>query len=666
MTTLSLLTAILIVLPTLSFAEGERWTLDAKGGIRTTQHALTQGKPHADHIEMGGRTVNAIIKWSVAADGRITLDRVIRWPMCREKKDDTHAALSRHLESKNDQMPTVDGQPYQPGPATEYRIHGMLAWTEAGAKLTVTRTIFPSTSLPCLLERWDIVNTSGRPVTLTLPANPVEESLPKELFAWAAHTVRTEWMGRGEHRLMPGERLSTGMAFSAREEGQPALFPNIDAEWAARAAFLDQTEQALRLTTGDPVVDRLFAFSKVRAAENVLATRGGLMHAPGGFNRYLAALWCNDQNEYVSPFFPFLGDAAGNESARNAYRWFASYMNPEFKHLPSSIVAEGRGVWQGAGDRGDAAMTAYGASRWALASGDPTMAREVWPLIEWCLEYCERQKTAEGVIASDSDELEGRFSSGKTNLATSSLTYDALISTAFLCDALGEPGSKAAAYRSRAADLRSAINRVFGATLSGFDTYRYHEGLNKLRAWICIPLVMDIDERADGTVKALFSPELWTKDGLLTETGTTTYWDRATLYALRGVFRAGYADTAAEYLSRYAHRRLLGDHVPYAIEAFPEQNQSHLSAESGLFCRILIEGACGIRPTGFNSFTAIPRIPKKWHALQLSRIQAFGRVWDYEASQKGANVELVIKASDGKVVYRKALADGKAHQITLP
>lgn len=651
---------------TFAMTQTDRWELDPSGGIRTDLAKLTRGAEHADHMEMGGRSVNAIVKWKVSATGEVSLDRVVRWPMLREKKDDTHAAMYRNLLSKDDPAIRVDGSAYAGAKATKFRIHGMLSWSEQTEKVSVTRTIFPSVSMPCLLEKWEIVNRSAKPIEIELPIAPSEELLPREWFAWSAHYVRRQWIGEGRRRLASGEKMVTGMAFSAREEDQPPIYPDIEAEWSGRSTFISRQENALALKTGNAVIDQLFAFSKLRASENVLSTRGGLMHAPGGFNRYLAALWCNDQNEYVSPFFPFLGDEAGNESARNAYQWFAKYMNPEFKPIPSSIVAEGRGIWDGAGDRGDAAMTAYGASRWALATGDKTLAKEVWPFIEWCLEYCERKKTADGVIASDSDELEGRFSSGKTNLATSSLTYDALVSAAYLAEALGEPTSKMETYKKRSAELRGAIERVFGAKVQGFETYRYHDGLDKLRAWICIPLVMDIDERAEGTVDALFSPRLWTKDGLLTAEGSTTYWDRATLYALRGVFRAGSPNKAAEYLDRFSRRRLLGDHVPYCQEAYPEQNQSHLSAESGLFCRIVTEGICGIRPTGFDSFTATPSLPDGWPKLKLDRIHAFGRVWSYEAVRKQNGIELVIRTGDGKVCYKATKPEGDLHQVKLP
>lgn len=661
-----LLGMLLMTISLVAQAENDRWEIDKAGGIKTTLAKLTRGSAHNDHIEMGGRSINVIVEWAVSADGKVTTNRQLRWPMLREKKDDTHASFHVALQSGDDPGLKVDGEDYQSGRAETFRIWGMLQWTEKGSKLTVTKTLFPSVSLPAFIEQWEIENTSSKPVEVVVPTEPKETEYPAEQFLWGPCMVRTQWIGGSRTWLMPGQKMTTGVAISAREVGQPAPYPDIEGEWVARKAFVDRLDASLHLTTGDAVVDQLFAFSKLRAAENVLATRGGLMHAPGGYNRYLAALWCNDQNEYASPFFPYLGDAAGHESARNAYLWFAKYMNPEFKPIPSSIVAEGRGIWNGAGDRGDAAMTAYGASRWALATGDIDRAREVWPLIQWCLEYCERKKTADGVIASDADELEGRFSHGKTNLSTSCLTYDALLSAAYLVEAMGEDKAVAKTYRARAAELKTAINRFFGAKIDGFETYRYHEGLDSLRAWICIPLAMDIFDRAEGTVDALFSPELWTKDGLLTAVGDTTYWDRSTLYALRGVFRAGRPDLAAKHLDSYSRQRLLGDHVPYCREAYPEQGQSQLSAESALYCRVVTEGALGIRPTGFQSFAISSHLPREWKEISLRQIHAFGRTWDCTVKRAAGGKLKVEVLVAGKLVVSKTAGEGEILTVELP
>ena len=81
--------------------------------------------------------------------------------------------------------------------------------------------------------------------------------------------------------------------------------------------------------------------------------------------------------------------------------------------------------------------------------------------------------------------------------------------------------------------MKKAINNYFAANVEGFDTYAYYKGNDILRAWICIPLTVGIYNRAKGTIDALFSPRLWTKNGLLTQAGSKTFWDRSTLYALR-------------------------------------------------------------------------------------------------------------------------------------
>ncbi len=143
------------------------------------------------------------------------------------------------------------------------------------------------------------------------------------------------------------------------------------------------------------------------------------MHGPGGLS-YYAAIWANDQAEYVNPFFPYLGYDYGIESAVNSYEHFARFMNEDFNPIPSSIIAEGIDIWNGAGDRGDAAMIAYGAARFAMSLGDEATAGKLWPLIEWCLEYCNRQLNEEGVVMSESDEMEGRidFSSSLDHGAT--------------------------------------------------------------------------------------------------------------------------------------------------------------------------------------------------------------------------------------------------------
>ena len=185
-----------------------------------------------------------------------------------------------------------------------------------------------------------------------------------------------------------------------------------------------------------------------------------------------------------------------------------------------------------------------------------------------------------------------------------------------------------------------------------------------LRSWICIPLTVGIYDRKEATIDALFSPRLWTENGLLTQAGTETYWDRSTLYGFRGVIACGEVDKAMDYLKFYSNRRLLGEHVPYAIEAWPEGSQRHLSAESGLYCRIFTEGLFGIRPTGLHAFDLTPRLPKEWNEMSLNRICAFGKIFDIHVQriQKKLDVRIL---TDGKVVKHARIKDGATMRVSF-
>jgi hypothetical protein len=286
---------------------------------------------------------------------------------------------------------------------------------------------------------------------------------------------------------------------------------------------------------------------------------------------------------------------------------------------------------------------------------------------------------AEGVVASDSDELENRFPAGKANLNTSALYYDALNSAVMLGKELGKPEPLLEGYAGRARAVRAAIEKHFGADVEGFATYRYYDrrdlaGHAKfaayadkpdvLRAWISIPLTVGIYERKEATIAALFSPRLWTADGLATEAGDKTFWDRSTLYGLRGVFAAGATEKALEYLTYYSRRRLLGDHVPYPVEAYPEGNQRHLSAESALYCRVYTEGLFGMRPTGFDSFDATPRLPEGWGNMKLKNVHAFGRVFDLSVSRAGGRLKVEI-VRGGKTVQSHSIGKGETLAVDL-
>ena len=517
---------------------------------------------------------------------------------------------------------------------------------------------------PLLGESYTLVNLSERAVNVTVPEFSQVIRTRAEKGVDGVYIVRGDLYGSGNYLLEPGDTLRFGACFQAYRASEKPLSLDLDAEWAARRALVAQWDGSLVLETPDPVIDREFRFAKIRASESIYKTKGGFMHGPGG-ESYYAAIWANDQAEYINPFFPYLGYGVGNASALNAYRHFARFMNADYKPIPSSIIAEGIDLWDGAGDRGDAAMIAHGASRYALARGDRAEAEEHWPLITWCLEYCRRQLNAEGVVRSDSDELEGRFPAGEANLCTSTLYYDALLSAAMLARSLGKGTAVAHAYRRQAARLAKAIEGYFGADVQGFHTYRYYDGNTVLRSWICMPLIVGLKGREAGTIAALTSPLLLTDDGVLTEQGSKTFWDRSTLYTLRGIYIAGDVTTADRLMHAYSERRLLGTHVPYPIEAWPEGSQRHLSAESGLYCRAVVEGMFGLRPTGLRSFTLTPRLAEGWERMALRRVKAFGTDFDLEAVRSAAGLSVIVTDHATGATKTYTAAEGVAIDIQL-
>ena len=642
----------------------QRWHLNQDGGI--SWKVKSGDNAHSDHIEMSGLKVSTVVRYGVDDEGKFLLNRGMVWPMLRTIPNDTHASLMRKLgwnplENVLINNAQIKEQVRQISLDGTMEVESDLS-TRQGV-VGLTRILFPSTTQPIFCEKYVLENKGNKAVTVEINQVKNVMTTAAEKGVNGSYRIIQALNGAAYTSLQPGQSVSFYAYTAGYEQGESEVTPDIERELSKRQAFIQELWGKLVLNTPDPVINTMFAFAKIRGAESIYDTACGLLHGPGG-ESYYAAIWANDQAEYINPFFPFLGYDKGNQSALNAYLQFARFMNDAYKPLPSSIIAEGTDVWGGAGDRGDAAMIAYGASRYALERGSKEEAEQLWPLIEWCLEYCHRKVNTDGVVASDSDELEGRFPAGDANLCTSSLYYDALNSAVYLGKELKKEGKLLKQYASQAKSLKANIEKYFGAEVEGFQTYQYYKGNDVLRSWICIPLTVNIFDRKEETVRALFSPRLWTENGLLTQAGSETFWDRSTLYALRGVYACGETEKATEYLKFYSGQRLLGEHVPYAIEAWPEGNQRHLSAESGLYCRIITEGMFGIRPTGFKSFVLTPRLPAEWNQMSLHKIQAFGSSFDVEIQRAGEKLQVTV-LNQGKVCVKKVIKEGLTLHVKL-
>ncbi len=644
---------------------GDYWTISPGEDAITWNVAGEKRLPHSDDIEMSGQRISCIVDYHVDGNKYLTVNCDLIFPQLRRhiKTSDpdwfTYRAYMR--ESFDDQfLPTImsDDLILHP-PLDSVKINGKLNFYHAPVEgMIIERTLFPSTTQRLMVEKWTIRNVSHEKKSVHIGHKTFRQ---EEKGVHGMYHLRVDCNADPEISIDPDKSYSFAILFSATMNDEPKVTESFSEAEAKRDAFLDEMFHNLVLKTPDPVLNTLFYFSKIRASESIFDSKMGLVHSPGGGN-YYAGIWANDQVEYSGPFFPYLGYDTGNLAAFNAYKHFMKNIPPEGEPIKSSFEMEGD-LPCCSKDRGDAAMIAYGTSQFVLASGNEQFAEELWPLIAWSIEYCNNKLNEHGVVESDTDEMEGRIPTGDANLSTSSLYYGGLIQAARIATLLGKNPVVANNYLQKAKELKSAIEDHFGATIDGIETYRYFDGHKTFRHWICLPLVMGINTRKEGTLNALFN-KLWSDNGVLVEPGDEVFWDRGTLYAFRGAFKAGAQDRALNRLQPYSRTRLLGERAPYVVEAYPEHGMRHLSAESALYCRVFTEGLLGIEPIDFNRFIVNPQIPSQWNELSLQSCHLYNRNLSFFISRKNKKTMLQVKDS-GKTVWEGKIRSGKPVTINL-
>jgi hypothetical protein len=643
------------------------WHTNTSNGI-TWDIRNEKRLPHDDNIEMSGSMVSGIIRYKVNANRQVDIVRDVIFPQLRNYTRSNESMYRAYLRSEygDNILPviTMAQKKYEIGKLDSVQINGKINfYFKEKDGIQVTRSFFPSMDKRIFVEKWTLTNTSSTPKTLDIGATELSQN---EAGWHGQYHRRITTDAKSHTTINPGDQYEFGIFFTATLNDESLPEKSLVVVERSRDLFLDTVSRNLKLISPDKILNTLFYFSKIRASESIFKSRLGLVHSPGGGNYYLG-IWANDQAEYSGPFFGYLGYQTDAQAAMNAYRIFKQNMPKDGSKISASFELDVTFPF-GENDRGDAAMIAYGASHFLLASGDKKKAQEIWPLIDWCLKYTQKRLTPDGVVASESDELEGRFPTGKANLSTSSLYYGALIQTANLAHAMGMAPALVKSYRDQASQLSKAIENYFGSKIEGLDTYKYYKENVTLRSWICLPLVVGLNTRRDATLDALFN-KLWSANGVVTElkpnqSGAKVFWDRGTLYAFRGAFKAGAADQALERLTAYSKTRLTGFRVPYVVEAWPENGMAHLSAESALYCRIFTEGLLGLEPIGFNSFSLRPNLPADWDFLEITNIYAFNGIIDVRLKREKEKVRLVV-VKGGKTLFSKLINNGTQATIQV-
>lgn len=499
--------------------------------------------------------------------------------------------------------------------------------------LLMTRTIYPSTARALVLEEWEVRNSTGDIVEVTVAPARIEKEVAGIALVWSSPGVAST-------SLKPGGALSFAAWVQARPASGPDLAVDVSAERGARCALIDAAWRGPgRLETPEPQLDAAFALQKLHVLESPMETIKGVITHNGSL-RYSPGIWANDPVEYSSPLFPFFGNEELNRAGVNMYRVWKEYCQQNgIDPFPGSFEGEGLRLVQR--ERGDDAMVLYGLSKFLLFLGDRAVAEDLWPLVELSAASVRKHTTADGIVASATDEMEGRYPTGKANLSTSALAYGGYRLAACLARSLGRP--EVTEFNRRADALRPCIESCFGAEVEGFKTYRYYKGNTTLRGWILLPLAMGIDDRKDGTVAALLSDRLWPdrKKGadILAESTRPTEWGRETYYALRVLFKAGRTEEALDLTRRVVEAQVFGSRGPY-----PDEDAIDMLCPGSLYPRVYTEGLFGIVPTGLDSFECTPWLPQAWPRMALRDVRAFGRNWDLVVEREGDQQKVTVRS----------------------
>lgn len=603
----------------------------------------------SDHIEMSGFYASSIISYGNDSKGRLRIMRHLTVPTLRLHPNLTGSSYSHNFNGSFVSVKS-NGKKLCEYPE-KITVKGNLKIIScADFKTKIIREFLPAVNQPALIEAVTIINASDNVKEYEIGTKGYSE---KSNSFWCVNgEITAECSVIFEDTLTPSktymrkvtlksdESVTFYCVYFAYQNKIPEF--SISDEISARKAFISKMFNSLRLETPVKELDAQFSHCVLRGCESIFKTKNGLMHSPGGGN-YYAALWTNDQCEYANPFFPFLDYDKAIEQSINCYSLYGNYMDKSDKPmkdkraLVTSIISEGTDFWNGASDRGDGEMYAYGLSRFLLEMSDMELIHKFWDNLVWCLDFALSRKNENGVIASDSDELENRFESGNANLFTSCITYDALGNAAILADEIGDNAHKEK-WLTEQKNLKVSIENYFGANVEGFDTYRYYDGNVNLRSWICMPLTVEIFDRAEETVKALFSPKLYYNGMMRSTSDNDTTWDRSLLFALRGTFLAGMAEDGIRETVNYCRNRLLGSHCPYPYEAYPEGNRAHLAAESILFARVITEGMFGLRAVGLNKLRIKPQLSNECPKASLYGVNLFSKSFNITVYDKGIKI----------------------------
>ena len=261
----------------------DRWQIQKDGSICWIP---AENLPHEDHLEMSGQMLSVVLRYGVDADKSFHLNRSLVFPMLRMKPNKTGSNLKQRFDVDIPAMITVDDQTLLNEKVERVMFDGILRVEsdygyihrrkEQAHTIHVERTLYPSPTKACYLEEYTFTNNSKNPVTLRVPDWRVKYTTPEAAGVYGAYSIEASLSKQGFFTLKPGEKLDFFAVFQAYKlSGEAPLDVAglvVAEERAQRKELVAQWWENLVLDTPDTILNRMFAFAKIRGAESIYKT----------------------------------------------------------------------------------------------------------------------------------------------------------------------------------------------------------------------------------------------------------------------------------------------------------------------------------------------------------------------------------------------------------
>ncbi|MEM9991247.1 MAG: hypothetical protein AAF738_05745 [Bacteroidota bacterium] len=631
------------------------WTLTKDDALEWKWDS-TRSSTYVGEATFSGRKIAVLLRYMIDEQQQLSIQRELIFPQLRAYLPVTTNKTAAYFRPilKDDFLPNiVVGQTIiSANPPIDKITQTNSAITfhhRPISGLKISRQCYPSMEDSYMVEMWTVQNVSKQTQNIQFGNTALERVQAGYEGRYQLHAFSE---AEEQVPLAAGDKYQFPIYYGVSLNSERSYRFKHRTAKEERSNFVMQVEQQLQVETPSSAINTYFRRAKIQVTECLFDSDMGLVHSSGN-GQYYASIQAEDQALNSGPLFPYLAYQAGETAAYNIYKQFQQHIPSDIDTpIPYAFEIGGHITRQGL-DRGDAAMLAYGTAHFLLASGEKELAKELWSLVAWTLNYCEQHRNRAGAVLTNADEQGNQFPAAIGNLAATTRYYGGLKYGLRLAKAL-KLDEESILYKRRLEEIKNVIETYFGATVKDWKTYQYFKGHPDLHSSIYLPLEVGIKNRRAATLDALLDT-LWVMPPFQQDSTTVIDLFSAArqLQTIKAAFRAGAVDEALDKWLSYTNQQL------FAPTAHPLS-----SATSALYCRTVTEGLLGIEPLTFNSVLLHPTLPTAWNYFKVKNITLAGVPVDIDVERKGKSLEVSVK-QQGLIILRRRISNNEKVELVL-